>query len=491
MIEALLALALTFPGMALVDGFARPRSVRLLRRPSGLWLLFCITVIAFGVVLGLSGNPALAAALTLAVHLLFVFASNAKNRMLGEPLVFTDVALIGSTFRHPQFYFSVLAAWQKVAGVGAVIVLLAALSWLARPTLTLAITGAMVAAIGLVASYLSLHLGLFNKLARKPDVVADTAALGLLPSLTLYWLRWRESGTRAKLVEHAPRKPTNTEGAANLIVVVQCESFADPVELFGRPDDALPSLEAARADALQWGSLLVSGFGAYTMRTEYGVLFGRDEAALGFRLYDPYLTAIEDAHYALPHRLGVDRWQSLFVHPHDMRFYNRNRILPSAGFAEMIGEAHFATESRGGGRYVTDEAVAGRILAIAGATNDPTFVYAVTIENHGPWAPRGDAKAEVTIANYNRLVCAGDRMLGQLREGIAQLARPAILVFFGDHRPSIPGVSIPGGERHTPYVIVKFDAEGRIVTGSNRRIDVTPAQLHHAILDLEGGHADR
>lgn len=64
-------------------------------------------------------------------------------------------------------------------------------------------------------------------------------------------------------------------------MIVQCESFTDPVTLFGDPALALPGLERARAMAWQSGRLLVSGFGAYTMRTEYGVLFGLPEEQLG------------------------------------------------------------------------------------------------------------------------------------------------------------------------------------------------------------------
>jgi hypothetical protein len=40
----------------------------------------------------------------------------------------------------------------------------------------------------------------------------------------------------------------------------------------------------------------------------------------------------------------------------------------------------------------------------------------------------------------------------------------------------------PGGERHTPYVIARFDAAGEIVAGANLRVDLSPAELHQAIL---------
>ena len=73
-------------------------------------------------------------------------------------------------------------------------------------------------------------------------------------------------------------------------------------------------------------------------------------------------------------------------------------------------------------------------------------------------------------------------MLGDLIQHLSNDGRPALLVFFGEHRPSIPGVTAPGGARHTPYVVVRFDSEGRILKGDSVRTDLTPAALHHLTL---------
>lgn len=506
MTELLLALLLALSGTLLVDGLAHPR--RAARRVfprvgAGILLLFLLTLTAFGLLLGLSGNPLLAAILTLALHLLLVVASNAKRRMLGEPLLFSDLALVGAVFRHPQFYFSALATWQKVIGLIVAAVLAAALVWFFELAPSMHFAGTLLGAIALFTLGLSLRLRSIRTVAWQPQAEADVAALGLLPTLLLYWLRWREDGDQSANVTGAYAAPRTNAGSSftrdetpEIIVTVQCESFADPVELFANPAYALPDLSSARADAQQWGNLLVSGFGAYTMRTEYGVLFGREEKALGFRRYDPFLTAMDDAGLAMPHSLGTDRWRSVFVHPHDMRFYNRHRILPAAGFAQLVNESAFAPPAPAEGRYVSDAAVAAKILELAGAASSPAFIYAVTIENHGPWSKNSSgedgAGVEALLRNYNRMVGASDAMLGDLRKGIAELKKPAMLVFFGDHRPSIPDLSEPGGDRHTPYVILRFDAQGQIARGGNRREDITPAQLHHVILECGlGSHVSR
>lgn len=491
--------AATLFGAGLLDALARPRRRAEARRfglrsGAGFWLLACMSVALHGAFLALCGNGAVAMVMALAVQALLVVASNAKYAMLGEPLLFSDLALIGAVFRHPQFYLSAVPIWQRVAAGIAAVMVLAVVVWFSVADMAAHLAGLALLGGGLGTLALSLRLPPWRGLARVPDAHADTSRLGLLPVLLLYWLRWRAEPDPAPC---PPKKRQVSADPTGLVVVIQCESFADPVELFGDPALALPGLAAARDMAWQWGNLNVSGFGAYTMRTEYGVLFGREDEALGFRRYDPFLTATGEGSYALPARLkaegsmmeapaGGGDWHSLFVHPHDLRFYGRDRIMPAGGFARLVGEDHFAPPAAGEGRYVTDAAMGDAIIALAEAARQPTLLYAVTIENHGPWetGPGVDL-----VDGYLHLVRKGDAMLATLAERMATLGRPALLVFFGDHRPSIPGASAPGGDRHTPYVMLRIDADGRAVPGSKCRVDLTPAGLHHAILDTVLGSA--
>jgi len=318
--------------------------------------------------------------------------------------------------------------------------------------------------------------------AREPDARRDVQALGLIATLLTYWRRWKASPDPQ--VWHPVSPVSASDDVPELVVIVQCESFADPAELFGDAGLELPGLASARDDAWQWGQLGVSGFGAYTMRTEFAVLFGRSEEQLGFRRYDPFLTALSECSHALPAKLRGSGWRSVFVHPHDMRFYGRDRIMPAAGFAELVGEEAFApSEGEHWGRYVPDEQVTRSIVAQAKSATERTLIYAVTIENHGPWAPQDGGGLAEARQGYVDLVRNGDRMLTTLRAELARLEKPALLVFFGDHRPSIPGLTDPQGDRHTPYVIMQWDRTGNVITGPQARRDISAAELHHVVLD--------
>lgn len=466
---------------SLLDAAARPRSGRL-RRWQGLLLHLLVMTSVFALWLAGFGNATAAAVLATAAMALFTVASNAKYKMLGEPLVFSDLALIAGIFRHPRFYFTAIPRHQRwviaAGGSLALVALLLLFSTELQPHLTG--SGLLLLAGG--ALWLFMRAGRLNSLAPSPDLAGDVARFGLIATLLLYWWRWRHTP------DPGPRPPlASIDGSASpaapqLIVIVQCESFADPLDITGETAPVLPGLDRARAIAWQHGDLHVSGFGAYTMRTEYGVLFGRSETALGFRHFDPFLTAHGEVSYALPARLAGAGYQSSFVHPHDLRFYSRDRLMPAIGFDEVIGDSSFAPILPGGSRYVDDRTLGAKLVDLAIRSAAPRLIYAVTMENHGPWDSDNAQDAAGRWDAYLGRLRSSDAMLGDLIQHLSNDGRPALLVFFGDHRPSIPGVTAPGGARHTPYVVVRFDSEGRILKGDSVRTDLTPAALHHLIL---------
>jgi hypothetical protein len=468
----------TLLGSLLLDATVRPRH-RLGWTVRGLALHVALLTALFGLFLAGSGSGLVSAVLALSLMALFTTVSNAKHAMLGEPLLFSDLALILAIFRHPRFYLTAVPAkqrWGFMIGGPILVLVLAALF---VPRWAPHLLGFALLATGAGSLLFLLCRPFAPGLTTEPDVDADLIRHGLIATLLLYWRRWRGEMDPPVC---PPLTVDAIDSSPEIIVIVQCESFADPVELTGNGGHALPGLAAARERAWQWGDLGVSGFGAYTMRTEYGVLFGRSEVALGFRRYDPFLTAHGETSYALTARLRGYGYHSLFVHPHDMRFYGRDRLMPAIGFDQLIGEEGFDQIEPDGHRYVNDRQLGASIGALIAKADRPTLIYAVTMENHGPWDKDQLTGSLGGLGAYLKHLRSSDGMLSDLSDLLAKSGRPALLVFFGDHRPSIPGVTEPGGARHTPYVILRFSTDGQIVTGANTRVDLAPDELHHAIL---------
>ena len=473
-----LALALTALGLMAVDYLARPAvpSIGYPRSLAGLTVLTGIGATVLGALVMLTGAWLPSAVLAVLVAGAITLVSNIKRDVLGEPLVFTDLALIGAVFRHPQFYLSALRPWQVAVLATGLVALAAVVAFFATGDLTARVSGLGLMAAGLLWLKAALRLAAWRPLASAPDLERDVRTHGLIATLLVYWRLWK----RQRLPAPGTHTPVAGEPDA-LLIVIQCESFADPQDLFGEAEPPLAGLARARSQAWLSGQLAVSGFGAYTMRTEFGVLFGIPESALGLHRFDPFLTAASGASWALPHQLERDKWTNTFVHPHDMRFYGRDRLMPAAGFDRMIGEDAFARPTPEEGRYVTDSAVCDTLLELAAQADGRHFLYTVTIENHGPWSAGGHSGSG-NKAEYLRLLAHSDAMLSRLLTELPRLKRPVTLCFFGDHRPSIPGVSIPGGDRHTPFVIVTLDSRGNAIASGRPPQTLTPAELHGEIL---------
>jgi hypothetical protein len=437
---------MTLVAVELIDCGATPK--RLPRRISLLPWRLLVTLCIWATILAITGSFLFASFLVSGLAAILVIGSNLKHRLLGEPLVFSDFAVFGAMLKFPALYLYAVPVWARavlvVVAVAFVAGFTASLSFAWQPH----VAGLLLATLAALA----LRFGT-SHLMRRPDLINDVRRHGLFLTSVIYWRHWLTlpppEPTRSVL-PHAPQ-----------LIIVQCESFADPQELW--PDaPPLQGLARARAMAAQHGRLLVTAFGAYTMRAEHGVLCGQDEETLGFRRFDPFLTAARDAAGALPARLGHG---GTFIHPYDLRFFNRHRLMRAFGFTRLISQPDFHHD---GVHYVTDAAVGCMIEAHL----DDKFIYAVTMENHGPW-PAGRE-------GYMHHLRSGDALLSRLIDGLQAQNRPAILVFFGDHRPCIPGVVEPGGDLFTPYVVLRFGSARQ----PGRELDLTPAELHETILAM-------
>jgi phosphoglycerol transferase MdoB-like AlkP superfamily enzyme len=102
------------------------------------------------------------------------------------------------------------------------------------------------------------------------------------------------------------------------------------------------------------------------------------------------------------------------------------------------------------------------------ARQQPLFIHAVTMENHGPlhleqveadelpsWFDRPLLAGMDDLAPYLRHIANADSMLAKLRATLLDHPREALLCFFGDHVPILPDVyqaiGAPAGD--TDYLI--------------------------------------
>lgn len=468
-LEPLLVLFFLILSCLVLENFIKPKTGRYLR-PSGFIIHSLLMANCYGCFLFVSGSPLFSAFLTWGIALAFVIASNLKWAILGEPLVFSDLSIVKDIAKHPNFYIFAIPIFTRLLVGIALLCIPAGYIW--------AMLQPCPMQIRLLGFFLSATSGLLlaalptSKLIAAPALKRDIAHFGLFSCLFIYWRCWQKQ----PLACAPPPLPANP--AFDLVVVVQCESFTDPSTLHLPTDMVLPcmpELTKARQMASDYGNLEVSGFGAYTIRTEYGVLFGRSEQELGFQQFDPFLTAKHEKAFSLPYKFGQAGFKSVFLHPYNLDFSNRRSLMAHIGFETVLGAESFSHTSTPDMPYVSDKSLADKIISLCSNTPAPLFLYAVTIENHGPWKEQG-----TPLTSYLEHLKNSDQMIGQLIKGLDFGNKSALFVFFGDHRPSIPPELPPNTERSTPYFIIPFSRQGSEPHNDNPT-SLTPAQLHNLI----------
>jgi phosphoglycerol transferase MdoB-like AlkP superfamily enzyme len=292
---------------------------------------------------------------------------------------------------------------------------------------------------------------------------------------------------RARVAPTAARaRPAAAPGPP--IVLVQSESFFDARRLGAAiPPDILPAYDACRATARQWGRLTVPGWGANTMRTEFAALSGLSETDLGFDRYNPYHAFARKPVSSLAWRLRAQGYRTICLHPFDRRFFRRDIAMPNLGFDAFLGPEAFVGAQRVG-LYVSDLEVGRRIVDLVGAEGPGLFVFAITMENHGPWTDTPTADADprnhlggAALRQYLDGLRSADRMLALLTDALSGDA-PTLLGFYGDHLPSLPMLfdAVGFADTRTDYVV--WQAGGG--TGAAR--DIAAHELS-AVIEAHAG----
>ncbi len=487
----LIALAASF----LPDAIALPRPRAPWRRSAGALVIHALaSAVTFTLMLAVSARPAFAALVAFALAALMAIVNNAKYASLREPFVFTDLSLFGQLFRHPRLYLPFLSVVQVLAiAVGAALfagAFLACERLSAVPYETLAACGggALVVAV-LLAARLPLTLAPGEDQLRHGFITVFVAYL-------LNGLRPRTAhGLRAALMA-GPFSRTAAPAVRPDVIVIQSESFFDARRLGSAVNPAiLANFDAARRAACQHGELRVPAWGANTMRTEFALLSGLPEAALGYARFYPY-AFIRRPCASLAGWFRRAAYRTLAIHPYFADFFGRERVFPLMHFERFLDIRHFAAAPRAG-PYVADAAVADAIIdELESAGDEPAFVMAMTMENHGPlhlerveagesarYHTLGDGAPWDDLTAYLRHLANADAMIGRLTEYLAKRQRKAILCFYGDHVPALPHVfgKLGGMQTRSDYFIWRNDG-----CPASLHKDMDVADLGRDLLDTIG-----
>ncbi len=240
----------------------------------------------------------------------------------------------------------------------------------------------------------------------------------------------------------------DTEELPNIIVIMD-EAFSDLAVLGDLETnvDYMPFIHSLQEDAENTitGTLNVSVKGGNTANTEFEFLTGNTMAFLPTGSI-PYQQYIKSETSGLTSYLNSLGYTSLAVHPYNATGWSRNVVYPLLGFEEFYDITDFTGQTYVRD-YVSDESDFEKIIELyeENDSDDPLFLFNVTMQNHGGYtegAANLTEDVEATnlsseyVNRYLSLIQLTDEALEQLIAYFEEVDDPTIIVFFGDHQPN-------------------------------------------------------
>jgi phosphoglycerol transferase MdoB-like AlkP superfamily enzyme len=394
-----------------------------------------------------------------AVALIFGLISGIKLQILGVPFLPWDLALTSETQDMAQ-YLKGLFGSHVIIGVASFIILGILLlyrvtpislskSWISRILIG-------VASLAILGSMYSDGPISIKRLAHVENITWDQTenvkTNGFLLSTLMnirYLFQTQPEEYNADAIQAlaaATRKDTTEGEVKPNIVVVLSESFWDATQIekvkFSR--DPLAFYHALEKKYSS-GTMLSPQYGGGTANVEFEVLTGNTMRFLpqGSVPYNQYINSGIDSLASILTRQG---YSATAISPFHNWFFNSRKVYENLGFGKFIPQEFFNPVYEG--PYIADREVANEIIKASKSNEGPDFIFANTMQNHYHYYPgkfkentidvtgvEGEAKG--LLETYAQGLLGVDDMLKQLVEYFAASNEPTILVFFGDHLPSL------------------------------------------------------
>lgn len=431
------------------EAIALPRA-SLRRSPLALALhLAAIAFICLCMLL-ITGRVNFSAFVAIALVALLAGVSNAKYASLQEPFVFTDLSLFSQLVAHPRLYLPFLSIGTVVGIVAGIVVVVAGFV-VDKPLAQKPIGALLVAACTcLGAAYVCAA-----RLPLKLNAVDDQQRHGFFAVFVAYLLNGVKPATSRQMCAALAAGPfaSGAPQSAPDVILIQSESFFDARRLSAPiKRSILNHFDSARCESVQYGELTVPAWGANTMRTEFEVLTGIEQSQLGYARFYPY-TFVRRACASLASWFKRGGYETLAIHPYYADFFGRERAFKYFHIDRFVDIAAFADAPRAG-PYVSDLAVADAIVKALDEPRDkPAFIFAMTMENHGPLhlekVEAGEGAAFHTLGDdprwrdltaYLRHLANANAMIGRLFSELRSRRRDTVVCFYGDHVPALPHV---------------------------------------------------
>ncbi|MCY8955426.1 LTA synthase family protein [Bacillus cereus] len=234
------------------------------------------------------------------------------------------------------------------------------------------------------------------------------------------------------------------------IIFVMSESFWDPTKVtnLSFSEDPVPNLHHY-IENFPGGQTISPTFGGNTANVEFEALTSYSMSLLkpGSIPYQQVITNKKEIP-SIPTALKKEGYYTSAIHSFGRTFFKRDDVYKVLGFDKFNADDTMENVDIDGD-YISDLAMSKEIIAELEKQKQPTFIHAVTMQNHFPFTEDrfGENLTEISgleneeskgeLETYTEGLRRSDEALQYLIEQLDNLDRPTLLVFFGDHLPSL------------------------------------------------------
>lgn len=419
-----------------------------------LFLNFLILLSLVYLIVFVTGRRRLSLWITSGFMLIFFTISRIKMNLKGEPLLPWDVFL-GDEARNIGEYF-VLMTWREFLIFALIVFVTITIPILfSRKIYEYKQRGLFFIVPLVVFSLLFfekpislLEIGEVNNVFWDQSITyqRNGVQVGFVNTLQLINIEPPDGYTRQRINELSAEFVADrvAETRPNIIIIMN-EAFWDPMRLpkIEFSQDPLPFFRSLQTNH-SYGELLVPVFGGSTANTEFEILTGNSMQFLPQGSI-PYSQYVHNPHPSIASRLRNDGYKAIAIHNYHNWFYRRDQVYKHFGFDHFISQSFFKDpEYRRD--FISDKEMSRRIITEHQNSDDPLFIFAVTMQNHGPYNARHYQEDRVFVKGisedltrmlntYSTGVKDADESLELLVNYFEKINEPTVIVFFGDHLP--------------------------------------------------------
>lgn len=299
--------------------------------------------------------------------------------------------------------------------------------------------------------------------------------------------------SQASLVNEAEEKPN--------IIFVMSESFSDPQRLKGITANKNP-LEAyhAVAEKTYSGKMLSQNYGGGTANIEFEALTSFSMELFNPQMTTPYTMLVPKMEEipSIVSLLKDQNYQTTAIHPYNTTMYKRKDVYKKLGFDTFIDETTMKyTDKIEKNPFISDKAAYQEITEILKEGSNPQFLHLVTMQTHMPYSgkyqttdysstSKGNKEA---IDQFMQDISYSSKAFKEFTETLKKLKRRTIVVFWGDHLPSIYSDEIKAENQEvsmheTEFIL--FDNQEKLKDTTDHEVTTSPFYFAPTLFEQSG-----